>query len=272
MRKRPLSIAFALLLVIFGGCSNSSSQSESKKVTFLIGEHEYGTPQSLPKFASEHLEPLGIKSQFIFAAGNDRNSEACHQFEGIAEALSDSDLLVISVRRRYPLVDDLAKIRAWIEAGRPVVLVRTASHAFGEREKGVGYQAPPGHAAWNTFDVDVLGASYQGHYREKEGENRLNVETWIEESASSHPIIKGLNFSDPFMIGDKLYEYIEPDPAIDVLLSARYQEGEPAHPVAWTNQKEGKRVFYMSTGGLDEMALPQVQSLLKSAVQWGLDG
>lgn len=268
--KNSLLIFVSTLCLLFAACSKSSQQEQGKKIVFIVGEHEYGTPESLPRFASDHLDSMGIESQFIFAAGNDRDSEECHTFEGIVPALEDSDLLVISLRRRYPLTADLAAIRSWIESGKPTVMVRTASHAFGEREKGTGYQAPEGHASWNTLDVDVLGASYQGHYREKEGNIRLNVETWIEASASDHSIVKGLNFSEPFMTGDKLYEYIEPDPVIEVLLSACYDDGEPVHPVAWTNEKNGLKVFYMSPGGLDEMALPQIQSLLKSAILWGL--
>lgn len=271
MKKIILILSVAITICGIVGCSNSSNNHQGKKVTFLVGEHEYGTPQSLPKFAAQHLDPLGIESSFIFAASDDRTSEACHTFQGIADGLGSADVLVISTRRRYPLEADMAKIRQWIDSGKPTIMIRTASHAFGERTKGEGYQAPSGHASWNTLDVDVLGVSYQGHYREKEGENRLNVKAWIEESAASHPIVQQLDFSEPFMIGDKLYEYIESDPEIEVLLSARYEEGEPAHPVAWTNPQDGKRVFYMSPGGLDEMALPQVQSLLKSAVVWGLD-
>ena len=271
MKKITLILSVALTISGIVGCSNPSSNYQGKKVTFLVGEHEYGTPQSLPKFAAQHLDPLGVESTFIFAAGNDRTSEDCHTFHGIAEGLDSADVLVISIRRRYPVEADMAKIRQWIESGKPTIMVRTASHAFGERTKGEGYQAPAGHASWNTIDVDVLGVSYQGHYREKEGDNRLNVNTWIEESAASHSIVQNLDFSESFMIGDKLYEYIEPDSDIEVLLSARYEEGEPAHPVAWTNQQNGMQVFYMSPGGLDEMALPQIQSLLKSAVLWGLD-
>ena len=271
MKKIPLVSLFVLSVFAFLGCTDSSKGLQGKKVTFLVAEHEYGTPQSLPKFAAQHLDPLGIESAFIFAASDDRGSEDCHKFEGIAAGLDSADVLVISTRRRYPLEEDMAKIRNWIESGKPTVMIRTASHAFGERTKGDGYQAPEGHASWNTLDVDVLGASYQGHYKEKNTDNHLNVNAWIEESAASHPIVQGLDFSESFMVGDKLYEYIDIEPQVEVLLSARYEEGEPSHPIAWTNQKNGLKVFYMSPGGLDEMALTQVQSLLKSAVLWGME-
>ena len=269
--SRIFSLPCAILLLPFlWSCQQTEISYEGKRAFFLLGEHEYGTPESLPAFAKTHLEPLGIESSFVFAEGNDRESPLCHTFEGIA-ALEAADILILSTRRRFPTTGDLAIIRNFIESGKPVVGVRTASHAFGAREGRVGYEAPEGHASWNTFDVDVLGANYKGHYDEKEG-GLLQVTTWIEESASKHPIVQRLDFSEPFSIGNKLYEYIEPDPAIKVLLSARWDEKEAPHPVAWTNEKDGKQVFYMSPGSQDEMALPQVKSLLQAAVLWGLDG
>ena len=81
----------------------------------------------------------------------------------------------------------------------------------------------------------------------------------------------GKPFSKDDTFTQRKYEYIDIEPQVEVLLSARYEEGEPSHPIAWTNQKNGLKVFYMSPGGLDEMALSQVQSLLKSAVLWGLE-
>ena len=62
-----------------------------------------------------------------------------HDFPG-ALALDDADLLVLSVRRRAPKADEMALIRRYIEAGKPLVGIRTACHAFDTRGK-----APPGH-------------------------------------------------------------------------------------------------------------------------------
>ena len=115
MNKIILILSVAITICGIVGCSNSSNNHQGKKVTFLVGEHEYGTPQSLPKFAAQHLDPLGIESSFIFAASDDRTSEACHTFQGIADGLGSADVLVISTRRRYPLEADMAKIRQWID-------------------------------------------------------------------------------------------------------------------------------------------------------------
>lgn len=251
--------------------AEGKSPYAGKKALFLLGEQEYGTPESLPAFARAQLAPLGIDLIIVPAASNDRSSPLCHTFDGL-EAIESADILILSTRRRFPKTENLAKIRKFIESGKPVIGVRTASHGFAEKENGIGYRAPEGHSAWNSFDVDVLGARYLGHDPNRRGKPRLIVEAHIESSALDHPLVKKLNFTEPFLIDDKVYKYTDLDPAVQVLLRARYKNGEPERPIAWTNEEGGKRVFYMSPCGLDDMSLPQIQSLLKAAILWGLDG
>ncbi len=270
--RRILPVITSLALAFLVACQpaeNDSAQT-GKTAFFLVGEHEYGTPESLPQFAAAHLEPLGIESVFAMAKTDDRASLECHEFTNM-DALESADILVLSTRRRFPLESQLAAIRDWIESGKPVIAIRTASHAFGAREKGEGYQPPSGHASWNTFDTDALGAKYGGHYRSKQGQPVLSVDAWIEDDASNHPIIQQLSDKRPFSVGDKLYKYTQVAPEAQVIMSARWDDGEPPQPIAWTYEGDGKRVFYMSPGGTEEMGTPQIQDLLTAAIQWGLE-
>ena len=51
-------------------------------------------------------------------------------------------------------------VRAHLDAGKPVIGIRTTCHAFHLR----GKKAPKGHDLWERFDPDVLGGNYTGHY------------------------------------------------------------------------------------------------------------
>ncbi|MDB4778017.1 ThuA domain-containing protein [bacterium] len=268
MRKKSIC-RFALFAFSVALTLSASAQDGpvlvGKKALFLIGEREYRTAETLPAFAKEHLEPLGIDSTFIIAGSDDRTSSRCHLFEGIAE-LDSADILVLSLRRRFPRAEDLALIREWIESGKPVIAIRTACHAFGERKNGDGYEAPEGHRAWNTFCAEVLGAEYQGHYQPQD---QAPLSAWVEDKSLSHPIVQ--NLSDTrFDIGEKLYKFDQLDPEIEVLVSARFSKDEPTMPVAWTNTIEGKRVFYTSLGTPEEMENHEIQSILKNAFIWAL--
>ena len=74
-----------------------------------------------------------------------------------------ADLAVVSVRRRVLPAEQVAALRRFVSRGKPVVGLRTASHAFAPRGRAA---VPEGRAAWAEFDSDVLGGNYQGHHGE----------------------------------------------------------------------------------------------------------
>jgi hypothetical protein len=59
-------------------------------------------------------------------------------------------------------------IRAHVAAGKAIVGIRTASHAFELRG-----QPNPAGTTWTEFDTDVLGADYQDHYGKGPGRETL---------------------------------------------------------------------------------------------------
>lgn len=253
-----------LLFVCFVALAASAS---AKTVLFVIGEHEYGTRESLPAFAKSELKQRGYQCEFVFAKSDDRKSPDCHVFPGLSGALKRADLLFLSIRRRYPAKEDLAAIRAWIESGKPVAAIRTSSHAFGERTKGQGYQAPPGHAAWNTMDRDLLGISYTGHYNARKGFDCL---VNVAPKAAKSPVVRGLKLPKRPLIFSHLYKSEVVDPKVNVLLRATIAEEKADEPVAWTVVRKGQRTFYTSIGGTDDMKLPWVRRLIANGVDWAL--
>ena len=73
------------------------------RAVFLIGDDEYKTEQTLPAYANSELEPRGVRCTFVIA-----DPKTPHDFKGI-EALNDADLLLVSVRRRAPSVDQMRR-------------------------------------------------------------------------------------------------------------------------------------------------------------------
>ena len=222
------------------------------RAVFLIGEDEYQTEKTLPVFAVKELEPLGIRCTLAIA-----DPKSPHDFPGV-EALNDADLLVLSVRRRAPKADEMATIRRFIEAGKPVVGIRTACHAFDTRGK-----APNGHAEWTTFDPDVLGGHYVGHHG-----NDLKPEISRAASDKGHPILAGIE--TPFTGQGSLYRVNPLAPSTLPLLIGKIP-GHPAEPVAWINAKGGARIFYTSLGHPGDFQNPAFRMLLRNAIIWALD-
>src|SRR5262249_38550573 len=145
---------------------------------FVIGENEYQTEKTLPDFARRELEPLGLRCTFVYADTKNHN-----EFTGL-EAIKSADLVVLSVRRRALPENQLALIRQYLEEGKPLVGIRTASHAFDPKPPDQG-------ASWPTFDLDVFGAKYLGHYANKPPQGTATFIRVASEN-SKHPILTGM--------------------------------------------------------------------------------
>jgi type 1 glutamine amidotransferase len=232
---------------------------EPLRVAFVIGEDEYNMKVTLPAFAKNYLEPLGVKCMFIHA-----DEQKPNLFPGL-EKIDDADLLFVAVRRRPLPKDDMARIHKFLDSGMPLVGIRTACHAFANR----GGQAKKNDnsndlAEWPDFDVQALGGHYAGHFNNRDG-----TEVTVLPEAKSHPILSGI--SDPsFHSGGTLYKCGDLDGKTVTLLNGTTSDQGKSitQPVAWTHQYGKSRVFFTSLGHPDDFKLPAFNRLLVNAVYW----
>ena len=248
-----------LFAVLLPGLSGSSAPvPDSPHVVFMIGEDEYHTWETLPEFAKTDLEPRGYRSTVVHADTADKNS-----FPGLVEALRTADLLVVSVRRRTPPADQLAAIRAHLDAGKPLVGIRTACHAFALRPADP--PAAPGHVAWQDFDPEVLGGHYTNHHPAG-----AHTTVTVTPGAASHPILKGISIRALTGAGT-LYK-VSPlkQDAAPLLIGAI--PDQPQEPVAWTRLYGPRRarVFFTSFGHPDDFKNAEFRRLLLNSVSWSL--
>lgn len=228
-------------------------------VVMLIGEQEYMTAQTLPVFAENHLYK-DMKVSYVVADSDDMN-----HFPGI-EVVRDADLLLVSVRRRTPPMEELQIIRDFVAGGGPVVGIRTASHAFSLR----GTASPPaGHGAWPEFDAAVFGGNYQGHHGNKQ-DSDISTSIWGTVAADQTALWPMLD-SHPFKTTSWLYKTSPLRPGTNVLMMGRVADRKPDEPVTWTHiHKGGGRVFYTSLGHPDDFENESFQQMLKAGIKWAL--
>ena len=173
------------------------------------------------------------------------------------EALARADLLVVFCRRLGLQPEQLTTIRNHLAAGKPVVGIRTANHAFSVRG-----EIPPGYAAWWEFVADVLGAENRGY---APAESATSVS--IVREAGGHVILSGV----PAAWQSKGNLYFT-TPLIDreaaVLLVGAV--GDRTEPIAWTRMADKSRVFYTSLGHPTDFQVPHFQTLLVNAIRWAL--
>jgi type 1 glutamine amidotransferase len=222
----------------------------------LIAEQEYQTNESLPAFAAERL--TDCRTTFVFEDASDRN-----RLDGI-EAIDSADVLVISVRRRTLPSEQLDRIRRYVASGKPVIGIRTASHAFSLRNAG----PPEGRAVWPEFDRQVFGGNYTNHYGDK-----LKVTIKVAENlpARSARLIEGIPSRKTFPSGGSLYRV---SPLADGAIVLLYGEvpGHASEPVAWVFRRgDGGKSFYTSLGHPEDFKRSVLPQLLANAIDWSLE-
>ena len=143
--------------------------------------------------------------------------------------------------------------RVNMNSGRPLIGLRTASHAFDTRGK-----APEGYSEWRDLDPTVLGGNYHGHH----GSGPICTVTFAKK-AKRHPILAGVSL--PFTSNGSLYEVRPLGIRTRQLLIGSIPGKEP-EPVAWTNRYGKSRVFYTSLGHPDDFRNEHFRRLLINAV------
>lgn len=222
---------------------------------FLLHEPEYETSRTVPKFADAELaERFGWTCTYL-------TSDRDHDLPG-TEALADADLLFVSLRRQALPEEQFAPIRAYVESGKPVVGIRTASHAFALRS-GRGETADG--VQWPEFDAEILGGNYHGHT-----DNKGGTPPTLVRSAGEHPVLEGVD-SGPWKTSSWLYLTAPLAPSAHVLMLGHVEGEGRAHPVAWTNTgAHGNRVFYTSLGHPDDFEDPRFRRLLLNGIIWAV--
>lgn len=229
------------------------------KVAIVIGEDEYQTDKTLPRFVAAELAWRGVRPVVVMEDPTDR-----HSFPGIQAALAGADVLVLSTRRRALPVEAMRAVRAHVAAGRAVVGIRTASHAFAVREPERALLAGRGLADWPEFDPEVLGGSYRGHHG-------AGPETVLSPAAGAagDPLLRGVDFAG-FRGHGSLYRCAPLAPGTRLLVTGSIP-GQPEEPVTWVREVGGakSRVFYTSLGHPKDFEDARFRRLLLNGILWG---
>ena len=241
---------------VIGGKVFEFKHDKRPHVVIVSAEREYKTETTLPVFALKHL---GKEFKVSFVYGNDVNATQRNNLPGIS-VLKDADLLLVSVRRRVLPKAQMDFVRKFIEAGKPVVGIRTANHAFSLRGKPI----PDGLADWENFDGEIIGGHYTGHHGAGP-----KVALEVAKGAATHPILNKLDTSQ--WQGQGSLYLVSPLAKSATALLHGTIPGKPTEPIAWVNtNKFGGRVFYTSLGHPDDFKNPATNQLLYQAIRWTL--
>ncbi|MCI0683631.1 MAG: ThuA domain-containing protein [Gemmataceae bacterium] len=205
------------------------------RVCLVSGSLEYDSDASLNKF-QKHLEKNyhAVCSRAFIKTESD--------LPGL-ENLDTCDVMLLFTRRLKITGEQLERVKKHCLAGKPIVGIRTASHAFQN---------------WLDLDKEVLGGNYKGHF----GAGPLCA-VKIEPKAKSHPILKGVQ---PFQSVGSLYKNTGLAKDVDILLTGSATAN--TEPIAWTRQYKGARIFYTSLGHQKDFDDPNFVTMIVNALYW----
>jgi hypothetical protein len=280
---------------------------KGKHIVLISGDEEYRSEESLPELAKILADHHGFSCRVLFAIDTktgEINPKELHNIPGL-EALDSADLMIILTRFRDLPDDQMKHIDDYLKAGKPVIGLRTATHAFnglkGEYAKyNNGYHATDKDSAWEDgFGRLVLGEKWISHHGSHKNESTRAL---FAPDAKESPLLNGIKDGEiwvptdvygvrlplpgdakPILLGQVLHR---PGPMdkTDIFYGMKPSDepvpgdkkNDPMMPVAWTKSyqlPDGKpgRSFATTMGSAADLTNEALRRLLVNATYFLLD-
>ncbi|MCC7475469.1 MAG: ThuA domain-containing protein [Pirellulales bacterium] len=284
-------------------CKGQNGPGEGKHVVLISGDEEYRSEEALAQLGKILATQHGFDCTVLFAIDPksgiiDPNNR--RNIPGLA-ALDRADLMIIFTRRRDLPDEQMEVIDRYLKAGKPVLGIRTATHAFipGPESKWAHYSdAYEGTLnEWHGgFGRVVLGEHWVAHHGRHRHESTRGR---IAPGAAKHPILRGIGDgqiwgptdvyavrlplpgdSQSLVLGQCVTRKGKYDEN-DTLYGMRPDDGpsvagpknDPMMPIAWTRTYQipgGKpgRAFTSTIGASVDLLNDATRRLLVNAVYW----
>ncbi|MBI1320592.1 MAG: hypothetical protein GC168_16840 [Candidatus Hydrogenedens sp.] len=278
---------------------------KGKKVVLISGDEEYRSEEGLPQLGKILSQRHGFTCTVLFAINPETglvDSNYTKNIPGL-EALDDADLMIILTRFRDLPDDQMTHIDNYLKSGRPVIGMRTSTHAFNPPADSPWARYANGYAgaeeAWEDgFGRLVLGEKWISHHGRHKEESTVGL---IAADAKDSPILRGIQDGDiwgstdvygvrlplpgdcqPLVMGqvtqregdfdnDDVFYGMRPTDSKAV----RGMRNNPMMPVAWTKTYqipggETGKVFTTTMGASADLLSEGVRRLLVQAVYWAV--
>jgi type 1 glutamine amidotransferase len=260
---------------------------KGKHIVLISGDEEYRSEEALPQLGKILANHHGFKCTVLFAIDPKDGSINPNQKDNIpgTEALKTADLAVFFLRFRDLKDEQMQHIADYIDAGKPVVGMRTATHSFqikGDKK----FAKYGGNKEWDGgFGRQILGETWINHHG---AHGRQSCRGLLAKGQESHPILRGLKDGDiwgpsdvytvrlplpgdskPLVMGQVLTGMKFDDPPVEGKLN------DPMMPVAWTKSyttADGKtgRVFTTTMGAATDLEPEGTRRMLVNGCYWAM--
>jgi hypothetical protein len=261
---------------------------KGKHIVLISGDEEYRSEETLPQLGKILAKHHGFKCTVLFAIDPKTGTinPDVSNIPGL-EALQTADLMIIFTRFRDLPDEQMKHIVAYLESGKPIIGLRTATHAFrftkNKTYARFGYNSKEGEGG--GFGKQFLGETWVNHYVPN---GKGSTRGLVVKGQEKHPILRGIKDGDiwgpsgiygvrlpmsaacqPLVMGQALAGMKASDPP------AEGKYNDPMMPVAWTHTFKGPdgkavRTFATTMGASQDFASEGLRRLLVNATYWAL--
>lgn len=222
---------------------------QGKHIVLISGDEEYRSEEALPMLGRILAERHGFKATVLFAINPETGEIDPNYNKNIPglDQLADADLMIIATRWRDLPAEQLKPIDDYLKSGKPVIGLRTATHALKPSDPEWQYYAD-GYAGpkkeWEGgFGRVVLGEKWVSHHGAHKKESTRGI---LAPAGKNSPITRGINDGDiwgntdvygvrlplpgdsqPIVFGQVLTGMQPNDPPVEG------KKNDPMMPIAW---------------------------------------
>lgn len=271
--------------VVYEGTDGPGS---GKHIVLISGDEEYRSEETLAQLGRILAKHHGFECTMLFAVNPDDGTINPNQSDNIPglQALESADLMVIFTRFRNLPDEQMKHIVDYVESGRPIIGLRTATHAFripdGRKYSSYSFDAEE----WpQGFGRQVLGETWINHHGSHGRESTRGI---IAPGKNDHPILRGIDDGDiwgptdvygvrlplpgdaePLVLGQVLKGMAPDDEPVEG------RKNEPMMPIAWTKtyktaSGDDARTFTSTMGASQDFQSEGLRRLLVNACYWAM--
>ena len=260
---------------------------KGKHIVFVTGDEEYRSEEGLPMLAKILAVRHGFKCTVLFTLNpEDGTIDPNNQTNLVGlQALETADMMVILARFRAPPDDQMKYVANFVDSGKPILGLRTATHSFQfDPNKHSSYAKYDWRSKeWlGGFGRQVLGDTWISHHGNHGRESTRGV---INEELKDHPVLKGV---DDVWGPTDVYGVVHLPKDAQVLVFGSVLEGmnptdkplvgpknDPMMPLIWVRNYAGEngktsRIICSTIGASVDLQNEGLRRLLVNACYWGL--
>jgi len=262
---------------------------KGKHIVLISGDDEYRSEEGLPMLGKILAERYVFDCTVLFAI--DPETQAItpnypHNIPGL-EQLENADLMILLMRFRELPDQQMAHFDTYIRSGKPIIGLRTSTHAFNYSENK---SSPFAKYSWqhkggdweNGFGLQVLGETWVSHHGHHGKEGTRVLIDGVDQ-INDHPILRGVQ--DIWGPTD-VYTIKNLPESANVLAYGQSTRGMSADaeliweksimPVAWTLNYTGEngnisKVFNTTMGASVDLESEDLRKMIINASFWCLD-